>query len=173
VASSVAVAISPCPAGPRGAGLTVATRRVAVNTVVVGFVLPLRIVAWAARALGAHRSATRLRALTAGVPIAAYLVTGVAWFFLQHRGIFYPVSDAGGPPGLMRSAHRRRSVGGPSCLCPWAAVGRCVSLRPLESRKATPFTHTTRRRISHIPSRPALLDLEAWERSCIERRKKR
>jgi hypothetical protein len=85
--------------------LTVATRRLAVNFIVVAFVLPLRIAARAARGLGADRSATRLRAFTAGVPTAAYVVTGVVWFFLLHSGIFYPVFDAGdlqnswvGPP---------------------------------------------------------------------------
>jgi hypothetical protein len=51
-------------------------RRLVVNSIVVAFVLPLRIAAWAAGGLGADRSATRLRALMAGVPIAAYVVTG-------------------------------------------------------------------------------------------------
>jgi hypothetical protein len=95
VASSVAVAASSCPAGPRGSRLTVAMRRFVVNSIVVALVLPLRIAAWAAGGLGAGRSATRLRALMAGVPIAAYVVTGVAWFLLLHSGIFYPVFDAG------------------------------------------------------------------------------
>lgn len=81
-------------------------RRLAVNSIVVAFVLPLRIAAWAARGLGADHSATRLRALTAGVPIAACIVTGVAWFFLLHSGVFYPVFDAG--------ACRTHGVGPPS-----------------------------------------------------------
>jgi len=75
--------------------LTVATHQLVVSTIVVAFVLPLRIAAMASGRPGAGRSATRLRAVTAGVPIAAYIVTGVAWFFLLHSGIFYPVFDAG------------------------------------------------------------------------------
>jgi hypothetical protein len=111
VASSVAVAASSCPAGPRGSGLTVAMRRFVVNSIVVAFVLPLRIAAWAAGGLGANRSASRLRTLTAGVPIAAYIVTGVVWFFLLHSGIFYPVFDAG---------DLQNSWGGPSLVGAWA-----------------------------------------------------
>ena len=80
------------------------------STVVVAFVLPLRVAGWAVGALGADSSAARLRALTAGVPIAAYLVTGVAWFFLLHSGIFYPVFDAGDLPG---------SWGGPTLVGAW------------------------------------------------------
>jgi hypothetical protein len=70
-------------------------RRLVVNSIVVAFVLPLRIAAWATGGLRTDGSATRLRALTAGVPVPAYVVTGVAWFFLLHSGIFYPVFDAG------------------------------------------------------------------------------
>jgi hypothetical protein len=85
-------------------------RRPVISTVVVAFVLPLRIAAWAAGALGAHSSATRLRALTAGVPIAAYVVTGVVRFFLLHSGIFYPVFDAG---------NLQNSWGGPTLVGAW------------------------------------------------------
>ena len=28
-------------------------------------------------------------------PVAAYIATGAAWFFLFHGGIFYPLLDAG------------------------------------------------------------------------------
>jgi ABC-type lipoprotein export system ATPase subunit len=85
-------------------------RRLVVNSIVVAFVLPLRITAWAAGGLGADRSATQLRALTAGVPIAAYVVTGVVWFFLLHSGIFYPVFDAG---------NLQNSWGGPTLAGAW------------------------------------------------------
>jgi hypothetical protein len=85
-------------------------RRLVVDSIVVAFVLPLRIAAWAAGGLGADRSATRLRALTAGVPVAAYVVTGVAWFFLLHSGVFYPVFDAG---------DLQNSWGGPTLLGAW------------------------------------------------------
>jgi hypothetical protein len=86
-------------------------RRLVVSTVVVAVVLPLRVAAWAAGPLGAHTSATRLRALTAGVPIAAYVVTGVVWFPLLHSGIFYPVFDAG---------NLQNSWGGPTLVGAWA-----------------------------------------------------
>ena len=151
-------------------------RRLVVNSIVVGSVLPLRVAAWAARGLGADRSAARLRALTAGVPIAAYVVTGVVWFFLLHSGIFYPPFDAGDLQGSLGWAHPRRSMGSPSCPCSWAAFGRRGSLRPLESREARPFTHTAH---SHSASpnqpdpKPTRASLEARERSCTERRKKR
>ena len=85
-------------------------RRLVVNSIVVAFVLPLRIAAWAAGRLGADRSAARLRALTAGVPIAAYVVTGVVWFFLLHSGIFYPVFDA---------ENLQSSWGGPTLVGAW------------------------------------------------------
>jgi len=110
VASSVGVGIPTCPAWPRGSGLTEAMRRLAVSSIVVPFVLPVRIAAWAAGGLGADRSATRLRALTAGAPVAAYVVTGVAWFFLLHSGIFYPVFDAG---------DLQSSWGGPTLAGAW------------------------------------------------------
>jgi hypothetical protein len=84
--------------------------RLVANAIVVALVLPLRIAAWAARALGAEHGAARLRALTAGVPTAAYLVTGVVWFLLLHSGIFYPVFDAG---------DLRGSWGGPTLLGAW------------------------------------------------------
>ena len=51
-----------------------------VNTVVVALVIPLRIAAWAAGGQGVGCSAKRLRVLTAGVTIAAYVVTGVTWY---------------------------------------------------------------------------------------------
>ncbi len=85
-------------------------RRLVVNSIVVAFVLPLGIAAWSANGLGAYRSATRLRALTAGVPISAYILTGVAWFFLLHSGVFYPVFDAGDLQG---------SWGGPTLVGAW------------------------------------------------------
>jgi len=91
-------------------GLRAAMRRPVVSTVEVAFVLPLRVAAWAAGALGADSRATRLRALTAGVPIAAYAVTGVVWFFLLHSGIFYPVFDAG---------NLQNSWGGPTLVGAW------------------------------------------------------
>jgi hypothetical protein len=85
-------------------------RRLVVNSIVVAFVLPLHIAAWAAGGLGAERSVTRLRAVTAGVPVAAYIVTGVAWFFVLHSGIFYPVFDAG---------DLQNSWGGPTLVGAW------------------------------------------------------
>ncbi len=85
-------------------------RRLVVNTNVVAFVLPLRIAAWIAACLGADGSATRLRALTARVAIAAYVVTGVVWFFLLHSGIFYPLFDAG---------DLQNSWGGPTLVGAW------------------------------------------------------
>ena len=90
--------------------MTAALRRLVVSTIVVAFVLPLRVAAWAAGGLGADRSAARLRALTAGAPIAAYVVTGVVWFFLLHSGIFYPVFDAG---------NLQNSWGGPTLVGAW------------------------------------------------------
>lgn len=84
--------------------------RFVVNTVVVAFVLPLRLTSWAQHRLGAERRATRLRARTAGVPIAAYVVTAVAWFFLLHSGLFYPVFDATDLQG---------SWGGPTLVGAW------------------------------------------------------
>ncbi len=86
--------------------MTVATRRVVVNSNVVAFVLPLRTAAWTVRAQGAHRSAARLRALTAGVPIAACVLTGVAWVFMLHSGIFR-ISHIPSQPALLKL----RSVG--------------------------------------------------------------
>ena len=85
-------------------------RQPVVSTVVVAFVLPLRVAAWAAGALGADSSATRLRALTVGVPIAAHVVTGVVWFPLLVSGIFYPVFDAG---------NLQNSWGGPTLVGAW------------------------------------------------------
>ena len=90
--------------------LGAAMRRPVVSTVVVAFVLPLRVAAWAAGALGVDSSATRLRALTVGVPVAAYAVTGVVWFFLLVSGIFYPVFDAG---------NLQNSWGGPTLIGAW------------------------------------------------------
>jgi len=85
-------------------------RRPVVGTVVVAFALPLRVAARAAGALGADGSVTRLRALTVGVPIAAYVVTGVVWCLLLHSGIFYPVFDAG---------NLQNSWGGPTLVGAW------------------------------------------------------
>jgi hypothetical protein len=85
-------------------------RRPLVRTVVVAFVLPIRIAAWATGALGAHGRARRLRALAAGVPIAAYVVTGVVWIPLLASGIFYPVWDAG---------NLQNSWGGPTLVGAW------------------------------------------------------
>jgi hypothetical protein len=85
-------------------------RRLVASTVVVAFVLPLRVAAWAADALGADSRATRLRALTTGVPIVAYVVTGAAWFPLSVSGIFYPVLDAG---------DLQNSWGGPTLIGAW------------------------------------------------------
>jgi hypothetical protein len=87
-------------------------RRPVVSTVVVASVLPLRIAAWVTGALGVYRSARRLRALTAGVPIAAYVVTGVVWIPLLVSGIFYPVWDAG---------NLQHSWGGPTLVGAWMA----------------------------------------------------
>ena len=110
-------------------------RRLVVNSIVVAFVLPLGIAAWSANGLGAYRSADAARALTAGVPISAYILTGVAWFFLLHSGVFYPVFDAGDLQGSMGRAHPGRSMGGPFCPCSWAPFGPCVPLRPLETAR--------------------------------------
>lgn len=85
-------------------------RRRLVNTIVVAFVLPLRIVASVSSATGGHRSAAHLRTLTSGVPIVAYAMTGVAWFFLLHSGIFYPMFDAG---------DLQDSWGGPTLVGAW------------------------------------------------------
>jgi hypothetical protein len=79
----------PIPLGPR-IRLTIATRRLVVNIVVVTFVLPLRIAGWAASGLVADHRATQLRTLTAGVPVATFVATSAAWLFLLHGGIFYP-----------------------------------------------------------------------------------
>jgi hypothetical protein len=160
-----------CPVGRRGPGLTVAMPRPVVDPVVVEFALPLRIAAWAARGLGAHRSATQRRALTAGVPIAAYLVTGVAWFFLLHIGIFYPVFDAGDLQG---------SWGGPTLVGAWAVhlalasgflliVALPFALWRAGRRDRSP----TRRRAGPAISQSDQRSLEAWERSCPERRNER
>jgi len=84
--------------------------RPVASTFVVALVLPLRVTAWAAGALGANGTAARLRALTAGAPVAAYVVTGVVWFPLLVSGIFYPVFDAGNLQG---------SWGGPTLVGAW------------------------------------------------------
>ena len=86
------------------------TRRLLGISAVVAFALPLRIAAWAAGGLGADRSATRLRALTVGIPIAAYVTTGVVWFFVLHSGIFYPVFDG---------EDLQNSWGGPTLVGAW------------------------------------------------------
>lgn len=85
-------------------------RRLVVDTVVVAFVLPLRVAMWAACALGAKSSATRLRARTAGVPIVAYVVTGAVCLLVVST-VFYPVWDAG---------NLQDSWGGPTLVGAWA-----------------------------------------------------
>ncbi len=147
--------------------------RLVVDSIVVAFVLPLRITAWAARGLGAGRSATQLRAVTAGVPIAAYVVTGAAWFFLLHSGIFYPLFDAGDLQG---------SWGGPTLVGAWAVHLALASGFLLIV--AFPFALWGAGRRDRPPTRrgagpaisqafPRFSNSEARERSWTERRKKR
>ena|SRR5262245_23126871 len=81
------------------------------GTLVVASALPVRVVSWIARAVGAEATAARLRRLTTDVPVAAYLVTGVVWAFLLPNGILYPVFDR---------ANLDHSWGGPTLIGAWA-----------------------------------------------------
>jgi hypothetical protein len=153
--------------------LTVAMPALVANSIVVAFVLPLRIAAWAARGMDTGRSAARLRAFTAGVPIATYVMAGVAWFLLLHSGIFYPLFDARDLQG---------SWGGPTLVGAWVvhlvlALGFLLVVAfPFAlwraGRRDRPLT---RRGAESAISQafPCFSNSEAWERSCPERRKKR
>ena len=85
-------------------------RRPVFSTVGVAFVVPLRIVGWVAGALGAHSRARRLRARTAGVPVVAYVLTGLIWIPLLVSGVFYPVFDG---------RNLQHSWGGPTLVGAW------------------------------------------------------
>src|SRR5215472_844451 len=87
------------------------TRPAAQATVLVAAVLPVRIVSWIAAGAGAASVAGRLRALTHGIPAAAYVVTGLAWVPLVPDGILYPLFD---------SANLNHSWGGPTLIGAWA-----------------------------------------------------
>jgi hypothetical protein len=81
------------------------------GTVVVAAALPMRVASWIAKAVGAAPTAARLRRLTTGVPVAAYLATGVIWAFLLPNGVLYPIFD---------SANLNHSWGGPTLAGAWA-----------------------------------------------------
>lgn len=101
--------------------MTAAKRQLVVSTVVVAFVIPLRVAMWCAGALGAKARATWLRARTAGVPIVAYVVTGLASLLVVST-VFYPVWDAG---------NLQTSWGGPTLVGAWlthAALALAVLL---------------------------------------------
>lgn len=85
-------------------------RRPLASTALVAVALPLRIAQWIAWALGAASCAARLRALTAGIPLVAYMLTGVVWVPVFVSGIFYPILDAG---------NLKNSWGGPTLIGAW------------------------------------------------------
>jgi thiosulfate reductase cytochrome b subunit len=87
------------------------TRPIGQATIRVAAVLPVRIASWIAAAAGATAAATRLRALTQGIPVAAYVVTGLVWLPLVPNGILYPIFD---------SANLNHSWGGPTLAGAWA-----------------------------------------------------
>jgi hypothetical protein len=90
------------------------------GTVVVAGALPLLIASWIAKAVGARATADRLRKLTMGVPVAAYVVTGVVWAILLPNGLLYPIFD---------SANLERSWGGPTLGGAWAVhLTLCLAL---------------------------------------------
>ena len=79
--------------------------------VLVAAALPIRIASQIAAAAGAARAARRLRAMTHGIPAAAYLATAIVWLPLVPDGIFYPLFD---------SANLDHSWGGPTLAGAWA-----------------------------------------------------
>jgi hypothetical protein len=80
-------------------------------TILVAAVLPIRIASWIAAGAGAAGAAERLRALTQGIPAAAYVATGLVWLPLVPNGILYPLFD---------SANLNHSWGGPTLAGAWA-----------------------------------------------------
>jgi len=87
------------------------TRPIGQATIRVAAVLPIRIASWIAAAAGATAAASRLRALTRGIPAAAYVATGLVWLPLVPNGILYPIFD---------SANLNHSWGGPTLAGAWA-----------------------------------------------------
>jgi len=80
------------------------------GTLLVAGALPIRVASWIATLFGAGTAARRLRLLTTGIHLAAYLVTGLVWAFLLPDGVLYPIFD---------SANLEHSWGGPSLACAW------------------------------------------------------
>jgi len=87
------------------------TRRTGQSMMLVAAVLPIRIASWIAAGAGAAGAAGRLRALTYGIPAAAYVATGLVWLPLVADGILYPLFD---------SANLKNSWGGPTLIGAWA-----------------------------------------------------
>ena len=102
---------STCARGSPPGSLGAVMRLKIKGTVAVAAALPMRVASWIARAVGAAQTAGRLCRLTTGVPLAAYLATGVIWAFLLPNGVLYPVFD---------SANLNHSWGGPTLAGAWA-----------------------------------------------------
>jgi hypothetical protein len=97
-------------------------RRTLKATIVVAVALPMRLAAWIVRWLGATATPGKLRNLTSGIPVAAYVVTGIVWVLQIRSGILYPVFDAG---------NLRNSWGGPTLAGAWVthfALGLAILL---------------------------------------------
>jgi len=81
------------------------------GTLVVAGALPMRVASWIAAICGARTTAGQLRRLTTGIPLVAYLATGLIWAFVVPDGLLYPIFD---------SANLEHSWGGPSLAGAWA-----------------------------------------------------
>src|SRR5262245_22269810 len=86
------------------------TRRTGQSIILVAAVLPIRIASRIAAGDGAAGAAGQLRALTHGIPAAAYVATGLVWLPLVPNGILYPLFD---------SANLNHSWGGPTLIGAW------------------------------------------------------
>src|SRR5262249_27247866 len=101
----------PRPATTRVDTLARVMQRKIEGTLVVAAALPLRPGWGIGGGVGAAATAARLRELTAGVPLVAYIATGVVWALLLPNGVLYPVFD---------SSNLERSWGGPTLAGAWA-----------------------------------------------------
>ena len=85
-------------------------RRTLRGTLVVAVSVPTRVAAWFLGGLGATTCSGRLRNLTSGIPVTAYVVTAIVWVVQIPGGSLYPVFDA---------SNLRNSWGGPTLAGAW------------------------------------------------------
>jgi hypothetical protein len=74
--------------------------------------VPMRIASWIFGAIRARAYSDKLRTLTSGISIPAYVVTALVWAVQVRSGILYPLFDAG---------NLHNSWGGPTLAGAWAA----------------------------------------------------